>query len=240
MRVTCRLSVMVLLLAVPALFPAPDLKKIVLRVGKEPAYRTGKPAYCLAVFGPLAATRLWLVHDGEDLYVDRDGDGDLTGPGEKVAARVKKVSIETSFGPVDGEELSFEIGDVTEQGGRFKHRGFRLEVDSSRTYRLTVLTAGKWEQYSYRFKFAAAAKEAPVIHFHGPRRLQLVGRPQLTPSADGELAVEVSTPGLGPNSTAVYYNLSIPRDVHPRAEVTFPARSGGKPMTVRATLDKRC
>src|SRR5262249_12862253 len=122
-----RLSAVVLLLAGPALLSAADLKQIERRLRKEPAYQGEKPAYCLVVFGHRAATRLWLVRDGKNLYVDRNGNGDLTEPGEKIAARVKKVPIETSFGTVHGEELSFEIGDVSEPGERARHRDFRLE-----------------------------------------------------------------------------------------------------------------
>src|SRR5262245_59373528 len=60
----------------------PDLSKVDRRV-VEPTYRT-KPQYCLLVFGPRAETRVWLVEDGETLYVDRNADGDLTGAGNAV------------------------------------------------------------------------------------------------------------------------------------------------------------
>ena len=59
----------------------PDLAKIDRTIRKEPAYQTKSPRYCLLVFGPEAKTRVWLVLDGDLLYVDRDGDGDLTGAG---------------------------------------------------------------------------------------------------------------------------------------------------------------
>src|SRR3569623_1065639 len=64
---------------------AADLGKIDRRIRKEPAYK-GKPGYCLLVFGRAADHRVWLVLDGDTLYVDRNGDGDLTGEGEKVSA----------------------------------------------------------------------------------------------------------------------------------------------------------
>jgi len=63
----------------------PDLAGIDRAIKKEPAYRTKSPRYCLLAFGPEAKTRVWLVLDGDHLYVDRDGDGDLTGDGERVA-----------------------------------------------------------------------------------------------------------------------------------------------------------
>ncbi|MCI0456273.1 MAG: hypothetical protein L0Z62_04770 [Gemmataceae bacterium] len=70
-------------LASPA--EAVDLTKIERRIAREPAYQSKAPRYCLVVFGPEAKTRVWLVLDGDTLYVDRNGNGDLTEEGEKVA-----------------------------------------------------------------------------------------------------------------------------------------------------------
>ena len=69
-----------ILWVVPA--QAVDLTKIPRVIAKEPAYQ-GKPKYCLLVFGPEAKHRVWLVLDGDDLYVDRNGNGDLTEKGER-------------------------------------------------------------------------------------------------------------------------------------------------------------
>ena len=63
--------------------PAGDLTKVDRAIAKEPAYRA-KPRYCLLLFGPEAKTRVWLVQDGDTLYMDRNGNGDLTEAGEKV------------------------------------------------------------------------------------------------------------------------------------------------------------
>src|SRR4029077_17075723 len=62
-----------------------DLSKIDRRIAKEPVYQTKTPKYCLLVFGPEAKHRIWLVLDGDTLYVDRNGNGDLTEKSEKVA-----------------------------------------------------------------------------------------------------------------------------------------------------------
>src|SRR3954465_7111954 len=81
--------------------PAADLTRIDRTLKKEPVYQSKSPKYGLLVFGPKAETRVWLVLDIGDelaagdgsktfLYVDRDGDGDLTGLGKKVACTVKK------------------------------------------------------------------------------------------------------------------------------------------------------
>ena len=62
-----------------------DLTTIDREITKEPKYQN-QPRYALLAFGPKADRLAWLVMDGEDiLYVDRNGNGDLTEEGERVA-----------------------------------------------------------------------------------------------------------------------------------------------------------
>jgi hypothetical protein len=86
--------------------------KVDRTIAKEPAYATKAPRYGLIVFGPEAKDRVWVVQDGDTLYVDRNGNGDLTEAGEKVAATKPKEGVV----PEEGE-FAFEIGDIT-LGGR--------------------------------------------------------------------------------------------------------------------------
>src|SRR5215470_2192313 len=64
---------------------AADLTKIDRTIAKEPVYQN-KPKYCLLVFGPEAKTCVWLVLDGNVLYVDRNGNGDLLEKGKRHTA----------------------------------------------------------------------------------------------------------------------------------------------------------
>jgi hypothetical protein len=95
--------------------PAADLGKIDRTIRKEPAYQSKAPRYGLLVFGPQAADRVWLVLDGDTLYVDRNGNGDLTEPGEKIAAKVSKAQDPAEVG------YTFEVGDLA-VGGKV-HKG---------------------------------------------------------------------------------------------------------------------
>src|SRR5947208_1900490 len=83
----------VLLLAAALLGPPPagaaDLARVGWKIVKEPAYQSKAPRYCLLVFGPEARSRVWLVQDGDVLYADRNGNGDLTEEGERVALKRK-------------------------------------------------------------------------------------------------------------------------------------------------------
>jgi hypothetical protein len=55
---------------------AVDLTTIDRSIRKGPAYQSKAPQYCLLAFGPQARTRVWLVLDGDALYLDRNGNGD--------------------------------------------------------------------------------------------------------------------------------------------------------------------
>src|SRR5262249_14968790 len=100
LSITCR---------APSAF-ADDLTKVDRTIHKEPAYHA-KPRYALLVLGPKAETRIWLVLDGKALYVDRNGNGDLTEEGEKVTA-------ETTNAP---DYLEFYAGAFVEADGKTKH-----------------------------------------------------------------------------------------------------------------------
>lgn len=119
-----------LLLAALACFAAEPVAAGTLKVdrtiGKQPVYRTKDPRYGLLVFGPDAKDRVWLVLDGDTLYVDRNGDGNLTDPGEKVATQKKPNRDPEEYGYL------FAVGDVT-VGGR-THKEMRVGFVPLRTY----------------------------------------------------------------------------------------------------------
>src|SRR5204863_1502809 len=88
-RLMKRFTCLAVALALAAQARAADLDKIERRIAKEPPYQTKAPRYCLLVFGEDAAPRVWLVQDGDTLYVDRNGNGDLTEEGERVPLKQK-------------------------------------------------------------------------------------------------------------------------------------------------------
>ena len=79
MRLTL-MSAVAGLLVVASHCSAIDFAKVDRRIVKEPAYKEA-PLYGLAVIGPEANTRVWMVLDGEKLYVDKNCNGDLTDDG---------------------------------------------------------------------------------------------------------------------------------------------------------------
>src|SRR5947209_1305957 len=99
------LSIVFLLALSSAAAAAVDLANIERRIAREPTYQN-KPKYCLLVLGPEAKKHVWLVQDGATLYVDRNGNGDLTEADEKVATEKSE----------DAEEgvYTFKAGDLAD------------------------------------------------------------------------------------------------------------------------------
>jgi hypothetical protein len=95
-------------------------------------YETKTPKYCLLVFGPEAKHRVWLVLDGDTLYVDKNGNGDLTEVGE----RIKAPAVTPSTSPFHTRERSIGIGALSVDGLTHtnlvvKQLEFRLKLEPS-------------------------------------------------------------------------------------------------------------
>ena len=212
-----------------------DLTKVDRSIKKEPAYQTKSPKYCLLVFGPEAKTRVWLVLDGDTLYIDRNGNGDLTEEGERV--------------PKQGDK--FLAGDITEADGLTKHTNLVVETDS-----VSILLRGKCEQGTadrvYRseqpkLQFADRPQNAPVVHFNGPLTLVLSSPTTIKKDIDRiRFDVYLGTHGQGQGTFAFVRETSnedfpkvlhLPKDVFPVVEIEFPnVTPGEKPIKDKTKL----
>jgi hypothetical protein len=104
---------------------AADLERKIYPLVREPAYQTKAPRYALLVLGPEARTRVWLVLDGTTLYVDRNGNGDLTEPGKKVVGKKHGDVV------LAEEACTFEIGELHD--GTLRHLNVSLMVINLKT-----------------------------------------------------------------------------------------------------------
>src|SRR5262249_1373194 len=137
---------------------AADLTKIDRTIAKEPVY-TGKPKYCLLVFGPEAKTKAWLALDGDVLYVDRNCNGDLTGKEKRVEMVYRSPSLSV-----------FQAGDVID--GKTKHTSLRLDLpEKAKGVSLAITVEGKKREYAgflhEELVFADRPQDAPIVHFKG-------------------------------------------------------------------------
>jgi hypothetical protein len=246
------------LLCLPALSPAADLGKVDRTLKKEPAYK-GRPQYCLLVFGPQAKNRVWVVVDGDDLYLDRNGDGDLTGPGERLAAReayrrpkerpdVEVMrTFERNAWKADAEPILtcgpevrwFYVSQFVPRAD-YPDRDL-VKYWQERPFDVAVTTrTGQCQRAALRF--GASPQEAPVLHLDGPRRFRLsdkFGPPLLRRGRTCELYAELYAPGLQATVRTEIYE--VPKEVHPVAEIVFPPGHADRPaVRVTIKLKQRC
>ena len=112
---------------------AADLAKVDRSIARLPQFKTATPEYCLLVFGPEADARVWLVRDGDVLYVDRNGNGDLTEPDERVEA-------DQNTSHPDEDQFVFKCGSIVD--GRLEHKDLvirRMKIDLSSVARRTTI-----------------------------------------------------------------------------------------------------
>jgi hypothetical protein len=244
-----------------------DLTRIKRSIGKEPPYESRSPQYCLLVFGSEAKVRVWLVLDGDVLYLDRNGNGDLTDPGERI------VASEVLRRPAERPDIevmrTFELNcwkpgqePVLTCGPKVNWFCLRQMVpredypdrDEVKDYLespfdLAVTTDARTTSLGYEEKaeraslqFASLPQDAPVVHFGGPRHLAVsekFGPFVLRQGETSELYVELTTPGL--KATVRANQFGPPKDVHPIAEIEFLAASqNGERVRLRAELKGRC
>src|SRR5262245_2272397 len=116
-----------------------DLSKIERVISKEPVYG-GQPLYALLVFGPEAALRVWLAVDGETVYLDRNGNGDLTEADERIpldVAATQKIRVGGSSGEFSGMNC-FDLGEVA--GCRLKYQVWVRRPDFILTDESSILS----------------------------------------------------------------------------------------------------
>jgi hypothetical protein len=146
---------------------AVDYAKIERRLTKEPAYKSGSPKYALLLFGREAKLRAWAVLDGETLYLDRNGDGDLTGKGERFERLTDCRNV--AFADPDGK-TRYVITEV-----------FLYNKDEPRPIleiRVDIKGPVEYRQYTSA-ELSGSPREAAVAHFHGPLTVLPRSKPRL-------------------------------------------------------------
>lgn len=93
------------------------------------------------------------------------------------------------------------------------------------------------------FQLADTPADAPAVHCGGPLQISFdVELPTLRIGRSSDLVLVVGTPGVGPGTFAMLqYEDTIPRDVWPRAELSFPpARGKDPPRKELFEIKERC
>jgi hypothetical protein len=241
---------------------ASDGEKIDRSIAKEPSYQSGAPKYGLLTLGRAGKTHVWLVFDSvpdplrpggnEDyLYVDRNGNGDLTEEGERVAATVLKRKIFSSIGKngfYDQTLLEFPVGEIKDgEGTIYKDVKVMVQWFSGRDRPCTIYASppgrGTERTEFHQLVFATSPQDAPVLRFGGAltMRFALGMTHALSLTEKFNLQGEIGSIGIGPGSFVFMLNDAFPKALHPLAEIQWPHREAGQPpIKMSVTLDQRC
>ena len=212
------------------------LTKIDRTIKKEPRY-VNKPKYLLVAFGPEAKFKVWVVVDGDVVYIDRNGNGDLTEEGERCSpANTQKNVVRVASAIVD-----YKLKDAERT-----HLNVDWFHDGPRTSAYVWLYDG--DGFSLRqgagfnlLNLATTPDRAGVVHLDSQvvtlRASLTISAVEsqwryATPDANREAAVsfEVGTPGVGPGhgeyaaGSFAYFNHS--------SEWAAPLLKGGDPVAV--------
>lgn len=210
-----------------------DLSTIPKRLIEEPRYQSKLPKYCLLTFGAKAQKRVWLVLDGDTLYVDRNGDGRLKGNEEKVPKDVSKKSpLNESIYPIGeisvGKQVHQEImlvtrplsvfpKEVMEDAPAFIKQLYQ-ENPNGHIYQIGANIALPGFQGTKKdgrvfhlagvdskgaLQFANSAAKAPIIHFGGALQTQLLESVPFSLQETKDVNVVVGTPGVGRGTLAM-------------------------------------
>jgi hypothetical protein len=181
-----------------------------------------------------------VVLDGGKLYVDRNGNGDLTDDGMIEATPV------LSNPP---KSYVFAVSDVgpAKQETKYTLMVSTLTVGASQPAAiLSVTRDGRPGQKvgPTDLRFTDKPEDARVLHF-GSRvfavRPSIIFPTTLDAEKATEFRVQVGTPGVGAGSFVSFLNGDLAKNRNPVAEFTFqPARVGDEPIVKRVTLDGRC
>src|SRR5262245_41386327 len=214
-----------------------DLAHIDRQIAKEPQYQH-KPKYALAVLGLQAQFKVWLVTDGNVLYVDKNGNGDLTEAAERF---VRKEG---------GQELQFKVGDIKVDDQIYRDltvyidklsgeswaadlpsyqkllaadanaRSYYLGVDVPTSLNLTD-EKGRKVTHIWHFasndangflEFADRSADTPVIHFGGPSQVWPRGGQKFVLDRPEEFTTFIGTPGQGAGTFAITLQHTAPPD----------------------------
>ncbi len=234
---------------------------------KEPKYEK-EPRYALLVFGPKREQRVWMVLDSSALYVDRNANGDLTEPGERLEPNNPKDDSNRFAG--SGSHTHFDIFEFTVRAGAAGPSKFRLD-HWVRAENFTPKTDfdkkrhAKWLELRYENstlwrKEGQGQGQTPVVFMPKPADAQVcaldgpltfvVKLPQYQVLQRGEAGCDLAfhivvmgRPHRGGEQR--FYNplatKEVPEGAHLEVEIEYPAKTANAPPLRRKYLLKqRC
>jgi hypothetical protein len=236
---------------------------------KEPKY-VKEPRYALLAFGVKREQRVWMVLDGTTLYVDRNGNGDLTEPGERLEPLPLRISARgpTYAGP--GSHTHFDIFEFTVQAGATGTSKFQLhhwiraetftpETDFDKLWHAKWLKL-RWESSTLWRKEGQGQGQTPLLFMPKPADAQvcaLDAPPTIVVrlpdhqvlkrgAADNDVAFCIAVNGRPPRGVErAFHNplttREVPETAHLEVEIEYPAKTANsEPLRRKHLLKERC
>jgi RNA polymerase sigma factor (sigma-70 family) len=230
-----------------------DIGKIDRRIAKEPRYESEAPWYCLLLLGE-AKTKVWMVLDGNKLYVDRNANGDLTDDGDPLTLPDPDPGLPNPSRPgrdaadgapaapgalPSGSSCGFRVPDIAAKDGRSRYTDLRVVWGKDRCvgdgpfFNLWArLRVGEMEQWAFVDARATTPGKAPLVHFDGPLQMELriEGKPlilaqqHLTRGKEVLLGGNICTRYPGVEWVGLSDEKGIPADIHPIVDIELPAK----------------
>ena len=234
---------------------------------KEPKYQK-EARYALLVFGAKREQRVWMVLDGTTLYVDRNGNGDLNEPGERLEPDNPKDGSNRFGG--SGSHTHFDIFEFTVQvgatgTGKFQlHHWIRAENFTPKTDFDKQLHARwlklRWENSTLWRKEGQGQGQTPLLFMPKPADAQVcaldgpltfvVRLPEhqvlKRGAAENDVAFCIAVKGRPPHGAEqAFHNplatTEVPENAHLEVEVEYPAKTANDaPLRRKYLLKQRC
>ena len=204
----------------------------------EPKY-DNTPHYAVIAIGENRDNQIWVVVDGEKLFVDFNEDGNLDDPAEVFEADEAFTFDGATFSTYHlgeiytADSIHTELTVVAGVGANSVSAKISMRIDGERQSRNSHMSARDMVPESQR---------APVFHFGGPVSMGLYEVPQqLTPGKETDFYALVGTPGTGRKTLTALEHRDANSEVHPKAKFVFQNRTDGEPpLTVVCHLTERC
>lgn len=216
------------------------LDRVERTIVKEPKYRS-LPRYALLILGAPAKAKVWLVEDGKTLYIDKNGNGDLTDDGPPVTPTHQRRLGQSP----PSWDFDYCLDEIALPDGA-RHTKFRLArwnygaQDDS--YGLSLTLNAETPMYAGWTPFwAATPEEAPLIHFGGTLQPRLLRSKEfVVGSGPRRLSICFINPGLGQGAHSRLSIEALPATVIPSVDIDWPVAEGAPPLRTSHLLVNRC
>ncbi|MDA8564135.1 hypothetical protein N9L06_06745 [Mariniblastus sp.] len=197
-----------------------------------------EPKYCLLMFGRLNKRPVWLVADGTTIFVDRNSNGDLTEPGERITVSDRSEAIDYRDGHYDPVEIILD--DAGNESVEFEI-GWYQTKDNPVHHFMKVRKDGEQRQYAGWCEiFSDSQETAKIFDFGGKYSPVPLRSKHLYPDGEQELSVAFTSVGQDKNSKTLLAYDVVPPEVTPVAEIKWPASESEEPVRTTVHLKSRC